>query len=80
MLDYDFTGQIYELLPSDVKDTSATFPRRLSETGLFASLAKLEPAAGVVPYRVKVAPWIDGATAAALGRDSRHGPDRAGRG
>ena len=63
VLDYDFTGQIYELLPSDVPDTSATFPRRLSETGLFASTAKLEPAAGVVPYRVKVAPWNDGAAA-----------------
>jgi putative heme-binding domain-containing protein len=63
VLDYDLTGQIYELLPSDRPDTSASFPRRLSETGLFASLAKMEPAVGVVPYSVLVEPWMDGADA-----------------
>jgi putative heme-binding domain-containing protein len=61
VLDYDFTGQIYELLPSDVPDTSATFPRRLSETGLFASLDEMRSAPGVVPYQVQVARWMDGA-------------------
>jgi len=63
VLDYDFTGQIYELLPSDIPDTSASFPRRLSETGLFRSLEKMEPAPGVVPYSVRVNQWADGATA-----------------
>lgn len=63
VLDYDLTGEIYELLPSDVKDTSATFPRRLSQTGLFASLETMEPSPGVVPYTVKVDPWMDGAKA-----------------
>ncbi|HVW38907.1 MAG TPA: PQQ-dependent sugar dehydrogenase, partial [Pirellulales bacterium] len=63
VLDYDFTGQIYELLPSDVPDTSASFPRRLSQTGLFRSLATLEPAPGVAPYAVKVDRWLDGAKA-----------------
>ena len=33
VLDYDLTGQIYELVPSGLKDTTVTFPRRLSETG-----------------------------------------------
>ncbi|MGE3778205.1 MAG: hypothetical protein AB7F89_13540, partial [Pirellulaceae bacterium] len=61
VLDYDFTGQIYELLPSDVVDRSAEFPRRLSETGLFASVSPLQPAPGVVPYAVRVAQWNDGA-------------------
>ena len=61
ILDYDLTGRIYELLPSDEKDTSATFPRRLSETGLFASLETMQPAPGVVPYGVNVEPWTDGA-------------------
>ena len=42
VLDYDLTGQIYELVPSGLKDTSATFPRRLSETGLFASLERMD--------------------------------------
>jgi len=63
VLDYDYTGQIYEVLPSGLKDTSADFPRRLSETGLFDSVSPLEPAAGVVPYDVVVEPWTDGASA-----------------
>jgi putative heme-binding domain-containing protein len=63
VLDYDLTGQIYELLPSTVPDTSASFPRQLSRTGLFASLEKMEPAAGVIPYSVLVEPWMDGAQA-----------------
>ncbi len=54
VLDYDFTGQIYELLPSGLKDNSAKFPRKLSETGLFKSLDDLEPSPGVVPYSVTV--------------------------
>lgn len=74
VLDYDYTGQIYEIVPSGLKDTSATFPRRLSETGLFRSLDNLEPAAGVVPYSVRAARWLDGAQAqrwAAVPGDAR---------
>lgn len=63
VLDYDYTGQIYEMAPSDVKDNSADFPRRLSETGIFASLESLEPSTGVVPYDVRVPRWMDGAEA-----------------
>ena len=63
VLDYDYTGQIYEVVPSGLVDTSAEFPRRLSETGLFASVEDLEPAAGVVPYDVRVNRWMDGAEA-----------------
>ncbi|HVC95695.1 MAG TPA: PQQ-dependent sugar dehydrogenase [Pirellulales bacterium] len=63
VLDYDYTGQIYELLPSGLKDTSASFPRRLSATGLFASLETMEPAPGVVDYQVQVDRWMDGARA-----------------
>ncbi len=61
VLDYDLTGQIYELRPSNTPDTSATFPRRLSATGLFQSLSPLAPADGVVPYSVVVPRWDDGA-------------------
>ncbi|MGH7138378.1 MAG: hypothetical protein ACREHD_21720, partial [Pirellulales bacterium] len=61
--DYDFTGQIYELLPSDEPDSSATFPRRLSETGLFGSVRDLQPMPGVVPYQVVAERWVDGAQA-----------------
>ncbi len=60
VLDYDLTGQIYEILPSGRRDTSATFPRRLSETGLFASLETMTPAPGVVPYQVRAERWLDG--------------------
>lgn len=63
VVDYDYTGQIYELLPSQQPDLSADFPRRLSETGLFSSLKTLEPAPGVIPYEVKVDRWMDGAAA-----------------
>lgn len=63
VLDYDYTGQIYELAPSGLSDTSADFPRRLSETGLFASVETLQPAPGVVPYTVTVKRWLDGAEA-----------------
>ena len=63
VLDYDYTGQIYELLPSDLPDRSAEFPRRLSETGLFRSLKTMTPAPGVVPYQVQVPRWMDHATA-----------------
>lgn len=61
VLDYDFTGQVYELLPSELEDTSADFPRHLSDTGLFASVETLQPAPGVVPYDVSVNRYVDGA-------------------
>jgi putative heme-binding domain-containing protein len=38
------------------------FPRRLSETGIFADTAAQTPAPGVVPYSVTVARFADGAT------------------
>ncbi|HIK94071.1 MAG TPA: hypothetical protein EYG03_19165, partial [Planctomycetes bacterium] len=63
VLDYDYTGGIYELLPNDVEDLSAQFPRLLSETGLFESVRELKPAAGVVNYDVVVPRWQDGAVA-----------------
>jgi len=63
VLDHDFTGQIYELLPNDAPDLSANFPRRLSQTGLFANLKTLTPTTGVVPYEVVAKRWMDGAQA-----------------
>ena len=63
IVDYDLTGQIYELLPNEVKDLSAEFPKLLSQTGIFADLATLKPAPGVVAYDVTVPRWVDGAIA-----------------
>jgi uncharacterized repeat protein (TIGR03806 family) len=73
-LNYDDAGGIYQLAPNnDVRDTSASFPRKLSETGLFASRGRspspqrdcppYEPAAGVIPFSVNAAQWADHATA-----------------
>lgn len=61
VLDYDYTGGIYELLPNHIEDLSEHFPRLLSQTGLFDSVPQLKPAAGVVPYDVVVPRWQDGA-------------------
>lgn len=63
VLDYDYTGGIYEILPNNVEDLSAEFPRLLSETGLFESVNELKPAAGIVEYDVVVPRWQDGAVA-----------------
>ena len=63
VLDYDYTGGIYEILPNNVEDLSAEFPRLLSETGLFESVRGLKPAAGIVEYDVVVPRWQDGAVA-----------------
>ena len=63
VLDYDFTGQIYEMVSSDAEDRSADFPQQLSDTGLFTSMETMAPEAGVVPYEVIVERWTDGAQA-----------------
>lgn len=63
-LNYDEGGGIYQLVPNEaVRDTSASFPRKLSETGLFSSVKTQEPAAGVIPFSVNASQWSDHATA-----------------
>ncbi len=57
-------GEIHRMVAAPVQKTAvAEFPRRLSETGLFASTAKHSPAPGVVPYEINAALWSDGAQA-----------------
>ncbi len=60
------SGTIHRLVPNPQEDRSATFPRKLSETGLFASVIKQTPAAGVVPYSINAEPWADHAVAERL--------------
>ncbi len=57
----DFTGgQVHRLAPAaKVADTSASFPRKLSETGLFASTKDHTPAPGLIPYSVNAPLWSD---------------------
>ncbi len=59
-------GTIHRLAPNPKPDLSAAFPRRLSETGLFASVTSLTPAPGVIPYSVNAEPWADYAIAERL--------------
>ena len=56
-------GAIYRLQRKPPPATPPPeFPRRLSDTGVFADTAKLAPAAGVEPYAINVPGWHDGAT------------------
>jgi uncharacterized repeat protein (TIGR03806 family) len=57
------SGTIHRLVPNPQEDNSASFPRKLSDTGLFASVAKQTPAAGVLSYSINAEPWADYAVA-----------------
>ncbi len=55
---------VYRLEPAPPAEASAMdFPRRLSETGLFANVTALKPATGVQPYVINAPAWHDGASA-----------------
>jgi uncharacterized repeat protein (TIGR03806 family) len=54
-------GGFYTLVPNDRPDTSSKFPRKLSETGLFASVKEHRLADGLIPYSVNAQLWSDGA-------------------
>ena len=62
LVDHDRTHQIYRLTPTPGV-AQQTFPRRLSETGLFASVREQRPAPGVLPYEINSKLWSDGAIA-----------------
>ena len=56
------SGGIYQLAPTpDAAKTRPPFPRKLSETGLFASTRGHTPAKGLIPYSVNAELWSDGA-------------------
>ena len=56
-----FDGYVYKLVPPKERrpEAAKTFPRKLSETGLFASIKPLRPAEGLIPYEVNVPLWSD---------------------
>lgn len=62
-LDYDRSKQIYKFVPNPAAKSNNNFPRRLSETGLFASTKDLKPAPGVIGYSINSAQWADYAEA-----------------
>ena len=51
-------GGLFELVPNT--DRPAPFPAKLSESGLFASVADHAMAVGVLPYEVNAPFWSDG--------------------
>ena len=59
------TGRTRSIAWSRTRPPRSThdFPRRLSQTGLFASTRDHQPAPGVIPYSVNAELWSDGATA-----------------
>ena len=58
----DFVGGgFHRIVKSPSQVDTRPFPRKLSETGLFASTKDHIPAAGLIPYSVNAALWSDGA-------------------
>jgi len=62
LLDYD-QGTIHELVRSADDLKKHRFPRRLSETGLFDSVAEHQVAPGVIPFSINAEAWADYALA-----------------
>jgi len=63
LLILDHQGGIYRFVPNPAPPANQAFPRKLSETGLFASLKPLAPASGVEAYKPVAPMWNDGAVA-----------------
>jgi glucose/arabinose dehydrogenase len=57
----DYGGTLHTLEPSKESSNPADFPRRLSETGLFASVHEHKPHPGLLAYTVNAPLWSDGA-------------------
>ncbi|HWB13777.1 MAG TPA: PQQ-dependent sugar dehydrogenase [Pirellulales bacterium] len=54
-------GGFYTLEPNDDRGASSSFPRRLSESGLFRSVKDHAMQTGAIPYDVNAPLWSDGA-------------------
>ena len=59
----DYSGGVYRFVPNQAPPANQSFPRRLSETGLFSSLTPFQPAPGTVAYTPAAPAWNDHATA-----------------
>jgi uncharacterized repeat protein (TIGR03806 family) len=53
-------GGIHRLVPNPAAQRKAVFPRKLSETGIFALVRDHRPAPGLIPYSVMAPSWSDG--------------------
>lgn len=59
----DHGGGLYRMKKNDAPSHPAAFPRKLSQTGLFASTAEHDVAPGVIAYAVNTPAWNDAAEA-----------------
>ena len=62
LLVLDYTEGLFRMKVSPPDESHESFPRRLSETGLFSSVKDHLAAAGVIPYSVNAPGWSDGAS------------------
>ncbi len=56
---YGTPATVHRLMRNPHTAITTTFPRRLSETGLFADVAMQTPAAGVQPFEIRAPMWAD---------------------
>lgn len=62
-LHYAGNGTLHRLARNPHAAHASNFPRRLSDTGLFADVARQQPAAGVQAFSIASPMWEDGASA-----------------
>jgi putative heme-binding domain-containing protein len=56
-------GGLWRIVRNDSTIDPARFPRKLSETGLFANTREQAPAPGVIAFSINAPQWMDGAVA-----------------
>ncbi len=61
LISADHGGGWYMLERNPTANTASSFPKRLSETGIFTSTAEHRVQPGLVPYNVNAPLWSDGA-------------------
>lgn len=61
-LDWSSQTTIHRLRRNPRSASPSTFPRKLSETGIFSDLKTLAPSSGVYPFSITQSMWEDGAT------------------
>ena len=62
-MNWEKDTHIYRLARNPAVGKPSQFPRKLSESGLFADTASQKPAPGVLPFEIAEPMWQDGATA-----------------
>ena len=59
---YAGSSTVHRLVRNPDAGKPASFPHKLSETGLFSDVVKQTPAKGVLPFEIQATMWADGAT------------------